>query len=53
MRPYHAVPMLCLVAVLSLKPSSSDQALWLLYPQLMDNKGLETAKTNASTINIH
>jgi len=53
MRPSHTVPMLLLVAVLSLKPSSSDQVLWLLYPQLMDNKAMETAKTNASTINIH
>jgi hypothetical protein len=52
MRTCIIIRTLYILALLSVKPSSSDQPLWLLYPQLMDNAELDQAKTNAATINI-
>ncbi len=47
------IPILYLLILLSVKASSTDQPLWLLYPQLMDNRELDHAKTNAATVKIN
>lgn len=44
------IPILYLLILLSVKSSSTDQSLWLLYPNLMGNRELNHAKTTGETV---